>query len=212
MPTPTGNENMTGALTMAQSICWDESHGYSVIINGQYITGRQLNPDVDCSALVCHCLNQNGFDIAEWGDTNTIINTLSNYQGFYHQIFDPYSTPLQNGDILVSEGSGSNAHTFFYAENVIGYASADSAQTSLLQSARIEASSSRGLTTAGDSQKNGTGAYWEVWVHAYGWDYTDTRVWHLFRWSQSPQPQVMEAWLYSKFNKKRRYKDYDFNY
>lgn len=213
MATPTGNENLSGALSMAQSICWDETHGYTTTVNGQS-TGRQLNPDVDCSALVCHCLKQNGFDIYEWGDTNTILNTLSNYQGFYHQIFDPYSTPLQHGDILCSEGSGANAHTFFYAENVIGYTSSDSAQTTQLARARIEASSSRTSSgnpyQAGDQAKNGTGAHWEVWVHSYYWDTTDTRVWHLFRWNQAPIPGGIPRWLYYKIMKKRRLDNYDY--
>ena len=32
---------------------------------------------------------------------------------------------------------------------------------------RVEAQSSRGNTNRGDSRRNGTGAYWEVWCHAY---------------------------------------------
>ena len=198
-------EDLAGALTLAQQICWDETHGYTTTENG-VSTGRQLNPDVDCSALVCHCLYQNGFSIYEWGDTNTIINTLQSYTGFYHTIFDPNSTPLVHGDILVSEGSGANAHTFFYAENVLGYTGTTSA-TGILPRARIEASSDRGHHLRGD-QDNGTGCHNEVWVHPYSFDTSDTRVWHLFRWGGTPPPpppgtkRHLPIWLYNKIIRK----------
>ena len=206
---PTGQENLAGALALAQSICWDETHGYTTTDQQGVSTGRQLNPDVDCSALVCHCLYTNGFSISEWGDTNTIITTLSSYSGFQHFIFDPNSTQLVHGDILVSEGSGANAHTFFYAENVIGYPSSQNPQTTTLARARIEASSSRGSTLPGD-QANQYGVHDEVWVHNYYWHSSDSRVWHLFRWTNGPTPPPTQAWLYSKFLKNRRYKDYDY--
>lgn len=200
-------ENLSGALSMAQQICWDETHGYTTEVNG-ISTGRQLNPDCDCSSFVCHCLYQNGFNIYEWGDTNTIINTLSNYPGFLHLIFDPNSTQLVHGDILVSEGYGASAHTFFYAENVVGYTGNTSA-TGILSRARIEASSDRGHHQAGD-QDNGSGCHNEVWVHPYSFDTGDTRVWHLFRWLNGPGPGPgsltfdQQIALYSSLNRRRK--------
>lgn len=206
MPTPTGNENLSGALTLGQSICWDETHGY--------VMGADMNPDTDCSGFIGYCLSQNGFNVPRRWDTTTMIPTLQSYPGFTEIIWNP-STPLIHGDILVyDEGGGANGHTFFYAENVIGYTSNDpdlgDGTTGLLTRARIEASSNRGRPQTGD-QDNGYGMHPEVWVHPYSAPST-SHVWHLFRWNQSPIPGDIPAWLYSKFNKKRRYKDYDFDY
>ena len=39
--------------------------------------------------------------------------------------------------------------------------------TGIVHKVKVEAASSRGETASGDHRKNGTGAYWEVWVHAY---------------------------------------------
>ena len=45
--------------------------------------------------------------------------------------------------------------------------SADSDAVATIALAKVEGSSTRGHTTQGDHQKNGTGAYWEVWCHAF---------------------------------------------
>lgn len=210
MPTPTGNENMAGALLMAQNICWNESHGYTTTVNG-VSTGRTLNPDVDCSALVCHCLYQNGFNVTEWGDTASMLTELGSYQGFTDIYPVTSQTQFLNGDILVWDGPGFDGHTFFVAENVRGYTNADSPLTTVLQKARVEASSSRTGSgnphQAGDQPKNGTGANWEVWVHSFSFDFTDGKPWHLFRWqggTPPPPPSINIEILLSRWIRKRR--------
>ena len=85
------------------------------------------------------------------------------------------------GDIVVMNHLDmTGGHTFIYMENILAYTDpgADSDATGIVQHVKVEASSTRGHTTQGDHRKNGTGAYWEVWVHAYaslwyGYDIND---------------------------------------
>ena len=88
---------------------------------------------------------------------------------------------MESGDIVVMNHLDmTGGHTFFYVEDIRAYTdpSADSANIGTVHRAKVEASSTRGHTAAGDHRKNGNGAYWEVWCHAYsvlinGYDWTD---------------------------------------
>lgn len=210
MPTPTGNENMSGALTTGQGICWNENHGY-YLRDG---SGRgELNPDVDCSYFVGYCLQQNGFNVSPNWYTGSMITDLQNYQGFTHFIYDSSFTPM-NGDIFVYDEIDpdnphqTRGHTFFVGENVLGYTSQTNPNLINLPLARIEASSSRGHYTDGyptpGDQDNGTGVHDEVWVHPFTID--TSHVWHVFRWQGgTPPPQPLEEhWLIFNRNIRRR--------
>lgn len=214
MPTPTGNENLAGALAMAQQICWDETHGYTI--------GADMNPDTDCSGLVCYSLSHNGFNVPQRWSTTDMIRELPNYPGFQEFIYDSSFVP-QHGDIFVyDEGGGIYGHTFFYAENVFGYidSTGRTDTTGNLTHAKIEASSSResfyqypdsgtipgdinNPDEPGDHRRNNVGAYWEVWVHAYDSfpSYTPHE-WHVFRWTggtpPTPTPGHIKPWLMIK--------------
>lgn len=209
MPTPTGNENMSGALLTAQGICWNENHGYYLRSLGHGL--GCLNPDVDCSYFVGYCLQQNGFNVDPNWYTGSMITILNNYQGFSHYIYDSSFTPV-NGDIFVyDEGGGLRGHTFFVGENVNGYTSQTNSTIINLPLARIEASSDRnhidpstGLPIQGD-QDNGYGVHDEVWVHS--WSTPDpSHVWHVYRWNGGTPPptQLEEHWLIFTRNIRRR--------
>ena len=150
-----------------------------------------------------------------------MITTLSSYPGFSHYIWSP-GFQWRHGDIAVyDEGGGRYGHTFFYAENVRGYnatslnwSTADGT-TSLLSSAIIEASSSRGWVDPdtdepipGD-QDNGYGLHPEVWVHQYT-DPSSAHTWHIFRWDAGPGPGPIpltfeqQIALYSTKNRRRK--------
>lgn len=191
MPTPTGNEDLTGALAQAQTFAWDESIGYNM-----YST-RQFNPNCDCSSFVSNCLYLNGFNVAQFGNTYSIIQQLQNYQGFTEYIYTN-SFVWQHGDIAVYDDrfedpttTSTKGHTFFYAENVYGYSdsywvNASAARRSTLSRGRIEASGTHNHPENGD-QDNGRGAHTEVWVHNFSFD-QDNHVWHIFRWQAAPGP------------------------
>lgn len=172
--------NLQAAINQAMSICWDESIGYN--LGGMAHSAAE---GVDCSGLVGRCLSDAGgysYPTYHVGTINmkpalisagfTIIPITAN--GQIEQI-------IQNGDIVVMNHLDmTGGHTFFYVEDIQAYtdAGADSANIGLVHKAKVEASSSRGHTAQGDSKKNGTGAYWEVWCHAYyslisGYDPTD---------------------------------------
>ena len=209
MPTPTGNENMAGALLTGQGICWNETHGY--FLRDGVTQNGELNPDVDCSYFVGYCLQQNGFNVSPSWYTGSMITELSNYAGFAHYMYDSSFTPV-NGDIFVyDEGGGARGHTFFVAENVWGYTdpTAISNATGTLALARVEAQSSRadeGNPVAnGDYPRNGTGAYWEVWVHP--WEApSSAHTWHVFRWNGGTPPPTsrLPAWLLAHNHMKKR--------
>lgn len=171
--------DLNAAIAQAMSICWDETIGYK---NG----GMALSSadGVDCSGLIGRCLSDaGGFNYPSYhvGTMNmddnpmSISNTLG-LAGFtlIHVTDLNDIPPLQHGDIFVLNSynldwSLNGGHTFFYCENITAYTDpdADSTATGLVSYAKVEASSDRGDPADGDHQKNGTGAYWEVWCHAY---------------------------------------------
>jgi hypothetical protein len=92
--------------------------------------------------------------------------------GFTELPYDRNTFVPQDGDIITMYNPNVSphiGHTFFYAENIRAYtdAGADSDHIGNVAHAKVEASQDRGHTAPGDSRKNGTGAYWEVWCHAY---------------------------------------------
>lgn len=175
-------EDLVGALRTAQQICWDETHGY--------VMGADMNPDTDCSGFIGYALSQNGFNVNRRWSTTSMIPALQQYPGFTEYIYSS-GFQWQHGDIAVyDEGGGANGHTFFYAENVIGYLSNDptngNGNTGLIARARIEASSDRGRPQTGD-QDNGHGMHPEVWVHPFSFS-EGGHVWHIFRWQGAVPP------------------------
>lgn len=174
-----------------------------------------MNPDTDCSGFVGYCLAHNGFNVNQRWDTSTMIPALQQYTGFTEYIWQPGFT-WQHGDIAVwnewnQQTQMNDGHTFFYAENVLGYVSNDPTNgdgtTGLLTQARIEASSDRGRPQTGD-QDNGHGMHPEVWVHPFSFS-DGGHTWHIFRWQggtpPGPTPHFTKAklpiWLIDKITK-----------
>lgn len=175
--------SLQAAIDEAQRMAWDESIGYT--------WGGDGNPDsngYDCSAFVIRSLYRAGYNVpAHRVGTFYMKPELIN-AGF---TIIPVTTmsdlnDIQSGDIVVEnhfpdsaypDGAG---HTFFYVEDIQAYtdAGADSATIGLVHNAKVEASSTRGHTAQGDHRKNGTGAYWEVWCHAY-YSLIDTTTYNL---------------------------------
>lgn len=186
MPTPTGNEDLTGALTLGQQFCWDESIGYN------RFSTRYFNPNCDCSSFVSNCLYQNGFNVMQFGTTQNIIDQLQLYPGFTEYIYSS-GFQFQHGDIAVYDdgGSGAAGHTFFYVEDIYGYYDSDwtaasAARKGQLSRARMEASGTHNHPENGD-QDNGRGAHTEVWIHNFN-PPSSGHVWHIFRWQATPGP------------------------
>ena len=159
---------MDDALALAQSICWDEGYGYR--IGGH---AASYADGVDCGGLVFHCLHNAGYNVPDTSpgvhDMPSILTSI----GFTGALYSGNLDDLRHGDIITmvhySGGVVTAGHTTFICRNILAYsdASADSAATAVLPIAKVEGSSTRGHTTQGDHQKNGTGAYWEVWCHAF---------------------------------------------
>lgn len=160
----------------AMAYCWDERHGYTM--------GGMGYPDFDCSGFVGRCLYEAGFNYPSYhvGTMNMKSSLLT--AGF--TILHPSSLShmesiISPGDIVVMNHlDWTGGHTFIYMEDITAYTdyNADYDTTGIVHRVKIEASSSRGNSNPGDSRKNGTGAYWEVWVHAYwalvtGYSFTD---------------------------------------
>ena len=182
---PTGNENINGAIASAQAYCWNETHGY--------LMGGNMNPDTDCTGLMWQSLHDNGFDVGSYRFDTSNMDSKMVAAGFTRFVYNSYFTP-KHGDIFMYnefDGQGGfNGHTFMYCENILAYtdANADSNATAVIAKAKVEASSSREQTTSGDSKKNGTGAYWEVWCHAYGSLIYGSHIWYVYRWGAGPTP------------------------
>lgn len=182
---PTGNEDINGAIASAQAYCWDETHGYRM--------GGDMNPDTDCSGLIWQSLHDNGFDVGSYRFDTSSMNRIMINAGFTRFTLNSSFVP-KHGDIFMyneSDGQGGyNGHTFMYCENILAYTdpNADSNATAVIAKAKVEASSSRGHTTNGDSKKNGTGAYWEVWCHAYNGLTYGSHTWYVYRWGAGPTP------------------------
>ena len=210
--------SLQAALNQAMSICWDESIGYN--LGGM---AHSSADGVDCSGLVGRCLSDaGGFNYPTYhvGTINMKPALIS--AGF--TIIPVNSLTwlnqnIQHGDIVVMNHLDmTGGHTFFYAENITAYtdASADSAATAIIPKAKVEASSSRGHTAPGDSKKDGTGAYWEVWCHAYyqlvsGYDPTDPNdEIYVARYGDNSSSEGAIQYLISRYMK-RRYEDANIN-
>lgn len=173
--------NIQDALNLAQAWTWDQSIGYE--FGGM---GPGYNTGFDCSGFVGRALHDSGFYYPATHIGTLYMDASLLSAGFMKL---PYSSAFvpQHGDIFVMN-HGSSGHTFFYAENVLGYtdSSGRTATTGLVSKAKIEASSSRtsgysyadgdpgtipgdvnNPNTTVDYPRNGVGACWEVWTHAY---------------------------------------------
>ena len=159
---------MDQALTLAQNICWDEGYGYR---EGGH--AASYSDGVDCGGLVFHCLNAAGYAVSDTSPGVRYMNGILSGIGFQVFQYSGNVSDLRHGDIITMvhyEGGVVIAgHTTFIAENIAAYSdpSADSDNVGTIPMAKVEASSTRGHTTQGDHRKNGTGAYWEVWCHAF---------------------------------------------
>lgn len=164
--------NLQAAIDEAQRMTWDQSIGYTF--------GGDGNPDsngYDCSAFVIRSLYRAGYNVPAHRVGTAYMKPVLQSAGF---TIIPCTTtqnpPVESGDILVythytdlAHTDPDAGHTYFYVENIQAYtdANADSDNVGLVARAKVEAASSRGHTAQGDSRKNGTGAYWEVWSHAF---------------------------------------------
>lgn len=167
--------DLNAAIDQAMAICWDEGFGYN--LGGM---AQSHAAGVDCSGLIGRVLHDNGFNYPSYH-----IGTINMGPALIAAGFTEYnytsSFQMQSGDIVVMNHLDmTGGHTFFYVEDIRAYTdpSADSANIGIVHRAKVEASSTRGHTAAGDHRKNGNGAYWEVWCHAYsvlinGYDWTD---------------------------------------
>ena len=167
--------DLNAAIDQAMAICWDEGYGYR--LGGMALSHAD---GVDCSGLVGRVLHDNGF-----GYPSYHVGTINMGPALIAAGFTEYNYTsgfqMQSGDIVVMNHLDmTGGHTFFYVEDIKAYTDpgADSASTGIVHRAKVEASSTRGHTAQGDHRKNGNGAYWEVWCHAYsvlinGYDWTD---------------------------------------
>ena len=159
---------MDTALALAQSICWDEGYGYR---EGGH--AASYADGVDCGGLVFHCLNAAGYAVSDTSPGVRNMNGILSGIGFQVFQYSGNVSDLRHGDIITMvhyEGGVVIAgHTTFIAENIAAYSdpSADSDNVGTIPMAKVEASYTRGHTAQGDHMKNGTGAYWEVWCHAF---------------------------------------------
>lgn len=161
--------DMNTALSLAQSICWDEGYGYRL---GGHATSH--SDGVDCGGLVFHCLHQAGYNVADTSPGVSNMPSILTGIGFVGTQYSGNVSDLQHGDIITmvhynSGGQVTAGHTCFICENINAYTdyTANSDHTAVVPICKVEASSDRGHSGNGDSRKNGTGAYWEVWVHEF---------------------------------------------
>ena len=167
--------DLNAAIDQAMAICWDEGYGYN--LGGM---AQSYSAGVDCSGLIGRVLHDNGFNYPSYH-----VGTINMGPALIAAGFTEYNYTsnfaMQSGDIVVMNHLDmTGGHTFFYVEDIRAYTdpSADSANIGIVHRAKVEASSTRGHTAQGDHRKNGNGAYWEVWCHAYsvlinGYDWTD---------------------------------------
>lgn len=167
--------DLNAAIDQAMAICWDEGYGYN--LGGM---AQSHAAGVDCSGLIGRVLHDNGFNYPSYHVGTINMGPALIAAGFTEYNYTS-SFQMQSGDIVVMNHLDmTGGHTFFYVEDIRAYTdpSADSANIGIVHRAKVEASSTRGHTAAGDHRKNGNGAYWEVWCHAYsvlinGYDWTD---------------------------------------
>lgn len=168
--------NLTAAIDQAMAICWNEGYGYNM--GGM---AHSYSEGVDCSGLVGRVLSDNGFNYPSYHVGTINMGPALINAGFTELQYTGSSFVPVSGDIFVMNHLDmTGGHTFFYVEDIRAYTdyNADSANIGIVHKAKVEASSTRGHTASGDHRKNGTGAYWEVWAHAYfqlvtGYDWTD---------------------------------------
>ena len=168
--------DLNAAIDQAMAICWNEGYGYNLGGMAQsYAAG------VDCSGLIGRVLHDNGFNYPSYHVGTINMGPYLIAAGFTENNYSS-NFALQSGDIVVMNHLDmTGGHTFFYVEDITAYTdpSADSASIGMVHRAKVEASSNRGHSTQGDHKKNGNGAYWEVWCHAFyeppvqGYDPTD---------------------------------------
>ena len=164
--------NLRAAIQQGMDICWDEGYGYN--LGGM---ARSYAEGVDCSGFIGRCLS----DAGEFNYPSYHVGTINMKQPLIDAGFTiiPVTSLSQmpiNGDIVVMNHLDmTGGHTFFYMEDIQAYTdpNAYSDNVGLVHNVKVEASSTRGHITQGDHRKNGTGAYWEVWVHAYSSLYTE---------------------------------------
>lgn len=169
--------DMNQAIALAVAYCFDESHGYSSLNDGTAHIGY---PDFDCGGLVGRCLHEAGYPVAAVSPGTRNMRSWLATAGF-NIITVSGSSPLitpQHGDIVVANVYNdlahtdiASGHTWFYAENVKAYTDPNANSDNISNSypwALVEAASKRdaGEHDFGDTRKNGTGAYWQVWSHA----------------------------------------------
>lgn len=175
---PSGN--LRAAIDQAMAICWNENYGYNM--GGM---ARSYAEGVDCSGLVGRVLSDNGFNYPSTHVGTMYMKSYLRTAGFdiyYPTSLSDLNNKIKPGDIVVMNHlDWTGGHTFFYMEKIRAYTdyTANSANIGTVAKAKVEASSSRGETAQGDHRKNGTGAYWEVWCHAYwelvtGYSFTDS--------------------------------------
>ena len=204
--------SLRAAINEAMRMTWDQDIGYTF--------GGDGNPDsngYDCSAFVIRSLNRAGFDVPSHRVGTAYMKPVLVQAGFTIIPCDSQNPDVQAGDILVYTHYSDLAHehpdaghTKFYMEDVIAYtdSSANSDHTGTVHKVFIEAASSRGHTSQGDSRKNGTGAYWEVWTHAYSGDMIPSSDYTV----NSPYVDAYVArWPYGLDNTYLYYYDYLFN-
>lgn len=202
--------DLTSAIDQAMAICWNENYGYRLGgMANSYADG------VDCSGLVGRVLHDNGFNYPSYHVGTINMGTALVNAGFTEYNYTS-SFQMESGDIVVMNHLDmTGGHTFFYVEDIYAYTDpyADSANRSIVHKVKVEASSTRGHTAQGDHRKNGNGAYWEVWVHAYavlinGYDWTDPGdSVKVYRYPGGYQPNMMNygALFFFKFLQGSRY-------
>lgn len=171
---------MAGSLrdfvNRAMDYAFDERHGY--------VMGGMGYPDFDCSGFIGRCLYESGFTWPSYHVGTMYMKDSLVSAGFtiyYPTSLSDLNSKIQPGDIVVMNHlDWTGGHAFIYMEDVFAYTdyTAVSPQTGTVHKVKIEASSSRGNSDPGDSRRDGTGAYWEVWCHAYwqlvtGYSFTD---------------------------------------
>ena len=161
--------SLRGAVEQAMRICWDEGYGYR--LGG---TARSHADGVECSGMINRVLHDNGFKYPSSHVGTKNMKSKLKSAGFKIKVVSSKSqlaSLIQPGDIVVMNHYpvGEGGHTFIYMEDVYAYTDyrAYSDNTGTVAKVKVEAASSRGETADGDHRRNGTGAYWEVWTHAY---------------------------------------------
>lgn len=188
--------DLTSAINQAMAICWNEGYGYR--LGGMALSYAD---GVDCSGLVGRVLHDNGFNYPSY-HVGTINMGPALIQAGFTEYQYTSGFQMKSGDIVVMNHLDmTGGHTFFYVEDIRAYtdSSADSSNIGIVHKAKVEASSTRGHTAQGDHKKNGTGAYWEVWCHAYsvlinGYDWTDPGdSVKVYRYPGGYQPSLMPS-------------------